>query len=311
MDRLGLLKTLITALDEGSLSRAAQRQGISQSAVSQQIRQLETTLGHQLLLRTASGVHATRAGATTAQHARQLLLAYEALESDLDAQSDHLSGSYRISVGTVLGRTVFGPLLLQMSQKFPDLDIAMGAEDRYVDVVREGYDLAIRAGKMGDSEGYGRKIAQLDTVLVATPAYLDKHGRPQNLADLKRLKFIRYNMENTSTAIRTGSNGLWTDTPVEVGFTASDPQVVAQALESGVGFAKIVRFLVEDQLADGSLELILPEVELEQKDVYAVYPSRNGLDKCQHAIIDGFLELVAERSGNTHAPAKRLELITA
>ena len=311
MDRLGLLKTLITALDEGSLSRAAQRQGISQSAVSQQIRQLEQSLGHQLLLRTASGVHATRAGATTAQHARQLLMGYEALEADLEAQSDRLSGTYRISVGTVLGRTIFGPLLLELMQEFPGLDIVMGSDDRYVDVVREGYDLAIRAGSMGDGAGFGRKIAQLETVLVAKPDYLNKHGRPTNAAELNRLKFIRYNLENESEFIRLKTNNLWTDAPVNVGFTASDPQLILQALEGGMGFAKIVRFLVEDRLADGSLELVLPDAELEQKEVFAVYPSRNGLDRCQQAIIDRFLAIVAERSSNAQTPVKRLELITA
>lgn len=311
MDRLGLLKTLITALDAGSLNRAAQRMGVTQSAVSQQIRQLEHSLGHQLLLRTATGVHATRAGATAAQHARQLLMAYEALEKDLDAQLDRLSGTYRISVGTILGRTVFGPLLLKMSQKYPDLHIAMGADDRYVDVVREGYDLAIRAGNMGNSEGYGRKIAQLDTVLVATPAYLNAQGRPQTIADLNRLKFIRYDMENTSTQIRVKTNGLWRDTPVHVGFTASDPQVIMQALETGVGFARTVRFLVEEQLADGRLEQVLPAVELEQKDIYAVYPTSGGLDRCQQAIIDGFLQEIAKCSSNAPTLAKRLELITA
>ncbi|MEO9651167.1 MAG: LysR family transcriptional regulator [Roseobacter sp.] len=296
MDRLGLLKTLITALDEGSLSRAGRRQGITQSAVSQQIRVLEQNLGHQLLFRTASGVHATRAGALAAQHARQLLMTYEALESDLSTHSDHLSGTYRISVGTILGRTVFGPLLLKINQKFADLNIEMGTDDRYVDVVREGYDLAIRAGKIGNQDGFGRKIAQLDTVLVATPDYLNKHGRPRTTQDLMKLKFIRYNMENTSSQITVKSSGFWTDTHVKLGFAASDPQVVMQALESGAGFAKVVRFLVEDKLADGSLEQILPDVELEPKEIFAVYPVRNGPDQCRQAVIDGFLDIVAKRS---------------
>lgn len=292
MDRLRLLKTLITALDEGSLSRAAQQQGITQSAVSQQIRQLEQTLGHQLLLRTASGVRATQVGAIAAQHARSLLQGYDTLERDLETVSNRLSGRYRISVGTIFGPTLFGPLLLEMSQKFPDLDISMGSEDRYVDVIREGYDLAIRAGHLGDKDGYGRKIAQLETVLVATPKYLDAQGRPNTLNDLTQLKFIHCNLENTRDKIRAKIGGVWTEAPITSGFAASDPQVVMQALESSIGFAKIIRFLIEDKLADGTLEQILPEVELEQKDVFAIYPSRNGLDQCQTAIIDGFLHKV-------------------
>ncbi len=311
MDRLGLLNTLITALDAGSLSRAAKRQGMTQSAVSQQIQQLEQLLGQQLLLRTASGVRATRAGATAAQHARGLLAGYAALEKDLDSQSDRLSGTYRISVGTVFGRTFMGPLLLQLRQKYPDLDIVMNTDDRIVDVVRENYDLAIRAGTIGNNEGFGRKIAEFETVLLASPEYVKTHGLPQHPDDLKRLSFIRYNEEAANNMLRLTRNRLGVDAEVRVGFTASDPQLMLQALTGGMGFARVVRMIAEEEIRSGALVELLPSYTPAPKQVYAVYPSRNGLDRCQEAIISGFLDLVKAQHPNTTTTSKPLELITA
>lgn len=310
MDRLGLLQTLITALDEGSLNRAAQRQGISQSAVSQQIRQLETHFGQQLLLRTATGVHATRAGATAAQHARQLLMGYAALEADLEQQSDRLSGTYRISVGTVLGRSVMGPLLLQMKHSYPELDIVMSMEDRIVDVVRENFDLALRAGTMGDSDGFCRKIAELETVLVAAPDYVRTHGTPTHPNDLQDLKFIRYNDESSDNLLRLSHKNLSLDVPVTAGFTSSDPQLTIQALKGGMGFARVVRIIADDHLTDGSLVQILPGYTPKPKYVYAVYPSPNGLDRSQQAIVDGFLAAIAGAL-SAKTTGQHLELITA
>ncbi len=311
MDRLGLLNTLLVALDAGSLSRAAQRLNVSQSAVSQQIRALEHCLNQQLLLRTATGVQATRAGATAAQHARQLLAAYEVMKHDLEEQSERLAGTYRISAGTVLGRAVLGPLLLQLNQAHPDLNIIMRMEDRYVDVVRENYDLAIRAGNLGDSDGYGRKIAELDTVLVASPALLNRQGRPQTPDDLRHLKFIRYNEELSDNILRLHRGKLTVDVPLDVGFTAGDSELILQALLAGVGYTRTVRMLVADQLADGSLKELLPSYRPCPKHVFAVYPSPKRLDICQHAIIDGFVECIAAQKTQPANTSNPLQLITA
>ncbi|QAX29908.1 LysR family transcriptional regulator [Leisingera sp. NJS204] len=286
MDRFTLLETFTIALDEGSLNRAAQRRGISQSAVSQQIKQLETLTGQQLLHRTAKGIHATRAGDLVYSHAQALLSGYNRMTAELDALEGSVSGTFRISVNSFLGRSVIGPMLLELNQQHPDLNIVMRLEDRLVDVVREGYDLAIRTGRLGDTDGFGRKISTLETVLFATPEYLDRETRPQKPEDLQRLKFIQHHEDQTRGFFPLRRGGQEFPAPVRVGFTADDPDLIMRAVSSGTGYTRAPRFMIEAQLASGEYELVLPDYEAPLKEVFAVYPSRRTPDRRRDLTIE-------------------------
>lgn len=285
MDRLALLETFAVALDEGSLNRAAQRRGMTQSAVSQQIKQLENLMGQQLLHRTARGVRATRAGDVLFTHAQDLLSGFDRMMAEMDGLEHSVAGTFRISVNTFLGRGVIGPLLLELDQSYPDLDIVMRLEDRLVDVVRENYDLAIRTGKLGNTDGVGRKIAALETVLFATPAYLDSAGRPQTPDDLKRLKFIQLYEDQTKGFFPLIHAGEEYMAPVRVGFTADDPGLVMQAVHKGSGFTRAPRFFVQERLLDGTYEEVLPTFDAPDKDVFAVYPSRHSTDRRRDLVV--------------------------
>ncbi|MGR3759164.1 LysR family transcriptional regulator [Roseobacteraceae bacterium NS-SX3] len=305
MDRLALLETFAVALDEGSLNRAAQRRGLTQSAVSQQIKQLETLLGQQLLHRTAKGVRATRAGDLVFTHAQDLLSGYDRLTAEVGALDNSVSGTFRVSVNMFLGRGVVGPMLLELDQDYPDLNIVMRLEDRLVDVVRENYDLAIRTGRLGDTDGVGRKIAALETVLIAAPAYLDAAGRPESPEDLKRLKFIQHHEDQTKGFFPLTRGGKEFLAPVRVGFTADDPGLIMQAVSSGSGYTRVPRFFVEEQLADGTYETVLPDYKAPDKEVFAVYPSRHSLDRRRDLIIGSLTARLAElhRAAAAGSPA--------
>lgn len=302
MDRLALLETFAVALDEGSLNRAAQRRGMTQSAVSQQIKQLETLMGQQLLHRTARGVRATRAGDVLFTHAQDLLSGFDRMMAEMDGLEHTVAGTFRISVNTFLGRGVIGPLLLELDQTYPDLDIVMRLEDRLVDVVRENYDLAIRTGKLGNTDGVGRKIAALETVLFATPAYLDSAGRPQSPDDLKRLKFIQLYEDQTKGFFPLTRAGQEYMAPVRVGFTADDPALVMQAVSKGSGYTRAPRFFVQELLQDGTYEEVLPTFGAPDKDVFAVYPSRHSADRRRDLVVSE----VSDRLQQLH---QRLEVL--
>lgn len=302
MDRMALLETFAMALDEGSLNRAAQRRGMTQSAVSQQIKQLETLLGQQLLHRTARGVRPTRAGDLVFTHAQELLCGYDRLLADLGALENSVSGTFRISVNTFLGRSVIGPMLLDLDRAYPDLDIVMRIEDRLVDVVRENYDLAIRTGRLGDTDGVGRKIAALETVLFATPDYLDQAGRPDCPEDLKRLKFIQHHEDQTKGYFALTRDGAEHLAPVRVGFTADDPDMIIRAVATGAGYTRAPRFFVETYLRDGTYEQVLPAYAAPDKDVFAVYPSRHSTDRRRDLIIEGAAERLSQIHRNPAAP---------
>ncbi|ABF64211.1 transcriptional regulator, LysR family [Ruegeria sp. TM1040] len=287
MDRLSLLETLIVALDEGSLNRAAARKSMTQSAVSQHIKQLETLMGHQLLHRTAQGVRATRSGELVYTHAQRLLGNFDRMTAELDQLQDSLSGDFRISVNSFLGRHLIGHMLVELDQSHDDLNIILRVEDRLVDVVRENYDLAIRTGRLGETDGVGRRIATMETVLLATPAYLDQMGRPESPEDLKRLKYIQHHEDQTNGFFPLSRGGEQVLAPIRVGFTADDPDLIRHAVTNGTGYTRMPLFFVKEMLDAGEYERVLPDWDAPDKDVFAVYPSRHGVDRRRELVIEG------------------------
>ncbi len=290
MDRLGLLESFVIALDEGSLNRAAQRRGISQPAMSLQIKQLETLLGHELLHRSSTGVKPTRAGQLIYTQAQALLSGYDRMCAELSALEESVSGTFRISTSTFFGRIILGPVLLEINQAYPDLNIVMKLEDRLIDVVRENVDLAVRSGTLGDMDGAARKIAQMETVLFATPSYLDQTGRPKVPEDLKRLKFIQHHEDQTGGFFPLMLEGVEYQAPVHVGFTADDPDLIIRAVTNHTGYARAPRLFLDEALWDGRFEEVLPSYQPPHKDIYAVYPSRHSYDKRHEVVITALLE---------------------
>lgn len=311
MDRLGLLKTFATAVEEGSLNRAAQRCDITQSAVSQQIKQLEALLGQQLLHRTSKGVRATRAGELVYPHTQKLLGGFHELEAELTGLNETIAGTLRLSVSNALGRSVVGPLLIDLNKSHPELNIVMRLEDRLVDVVRENFDLAIRTGQLGDTDGIGRKIASLETVLFATPAYLNQTGRPETPDDLINLKIVRHNEDQAKDFLPMYRDSTEYLAPVQVGFTASDPDLIQMAVDNGTGYARIPRFLIKDRLADGTYEAVLPQYRSTDKPVFAVYPSRHAACRRQEVILNSLVSRLASLEAETNKLHSPLRVITA
>ncbi|WP_412554733.1 LysR family transcriptional regulator [Shimia sp. MIT1388] len=293
MDRMGLMETFVSALAEGSLSGAGQQRGISQSAASQQIRQLETHIGQQLLHRSPQGVSATRAGVLVQEHAQKLLERYELMLAELEALHGDVAGTIRINTGNFLGRVVFGPVLIELGKAHPDLDIVLRMEDRLVDVVREGYDLAIRAGRLGETSGFGRKIASLETVFFATPSYLDKHGRPETPDDMKRLKFIQHHEDKTAGFFDVKRDGQSFQAPIRVGFTADDPEIILKAVRTGMGYTRAARMLIQKELDEGIYEVVLPEYQAPSKDVFAISPTKTIPGSKIELVINAFVDKLA------------------
>ncbi|MFY0619389.1 LysR family transcriptional regulator [Shimia sp.] len=294
MDRLGLLETFVSALNEGSLSAAGQRRGISQSAASQQIRQLEIHFGQQLLHRSPQGVTATRAGVLVSEHAQRLLERHDLMMAELEALHKDVAGTIRISAGHFLGRAIFGPVLVELDKAHADLDIVMRSEDRLVDVVREGYDLAIRAGSMGETSGYGRKIASLETVFFASPAYLDQHGRPNKPEDLLCLKFIQHREDKTLGYFPITQEGVEFQAPIRVGFTADDPHVILNAVRTGAGYTRVPRMLIQDELEAGVFEVMLTDYVAPPKDLFAITPTRLIAGSKVELVINAFVAKLNE-----------------
>lgn len=299
------METFVSALAEGSLSGAGQQRGISQSAASQQIRQFETHIGKQLLHRSPQGVSATRAGVLVQEHAKKILERYELMLAELEALDGDVAGTIRINTGNFLGRVVFGPVLLELGKAHGDLDIVLRMEDRLVDVVREGYDLAIRAGRLGETSGFGRKIASLETVFFATPSYLDKYGRPEKPEDMKRLKLIQHHEDKSAGFFEVKRDGQFYQAPIRVGFTADDPEIILKAVRTGMGYSRAARMLIQKELEDGTYEVVLPAFKIPSKDVFAISPTKTIPGSKIELVINAFVDkLVDLRSQPEINPAE-------
>ncbi|WP_282077023.1 LysR family transcriptional regulator [Epibacterium ulvae] len=285
MDRLNLLETLVTAVDQGSLNRAAQQLGLSQPAVSQHIKHLEHLFGQPLLNRSATGVQPTRAGTLAVSHARDLLKGFATLETELTPQADNFTGNFRVSVGNMLGRVILAPLLIEMGQCYPDLNIIVRMDDRCVDVVAERFDLAIRAGGLGPTSGYGRKIGALQTVLVAAPSYLAQAGHPSCPDDLRTMKYVQYGENTHSNVLKLNDGETWRTIDITTGFTVDDPQMLLDVMATGIGFTHMPLLLAEPEICAGKLAIILPQFQTQDKSIYAVHPTPSGYDPVQSEIL--------------------------
>lgn len=300
MDRLTAFQTFVEAVDSGSLNRASKRVNISQSAASQQIQALERFFGEELLQRSTSGVRATEVGQVVYARAQEILGNYNGLLEDLDSRSDRVQGAVRISMGSYLGRLTTGPALIALNRRYPDLEPVIRLEDRHVDILQEPYDLLLRTGKLGNGGGVARKIASIDTVLFATPEYLERHGQPERPEDLQSLRFLQFNDDPSASLLPIRSDdGGWKEFKVPVGFTVGSSDLILRAVEDGMGFARAPVPVVADALLRGDIVRVLPHHQIASKDMYLIYRSKQALTHTLRTVARSLWAALGETEGVT------------
>lgn len=262
------LRSLVAAVEQGSISAAAKHLSVTQPAVSQKLAQLEGALGQSLLIRSRRGVVATQAGALVLTHARRVLAELSAMQSGLQVLRGAVSGRLRLTVNVLFGQTIMGPMLTALHQRYPDLHIEMVASDALLDLDRDNVDVAIRSGRMGDCAGFVQRIGWMGGVLIATPTYLDAVGRPSGPDDLARLSYIQYreDPEEAEVALVHGTAPL--KARVSPDFSAQHPELLLHAVLGGIGFAKAPRYHVAERIRKGVLEEVLPGYAPAPKPIY-------------------------------------------
>ena len=275
MDKLRSFKSFIAAVQTGSLSAAARQQEITQPAISQQISALETSYATQLLHRTRNGVKPTEAGDLFFRRAKAIVREHQELEEDLLHLSDGVAGQLKVSTSLGFSQFIMLDVLKDLRIDYPELKIIIAPEDRVIDLVTEQFDLAVRAGTLGEENAIGRRIGELSAVHVAAPAYLDEHGRPEEPDQLQQLNYIQYRADDDviATPLQNGQELL--QAPIKSNLTAQLPDLVFQALYSNMGYAKAPYFMVSDAVERGELEIVLPGWQPPSKDLFLVYPHRH------------------------------------
>ncbi|MCL1122171.1 LysR substrate-binding domain-containing protein [Shewanella seohaensis] len=293
MDHFSALPIFVTVVECGSFSAAGQKLGLSKSAISKRITQLEQHLGIQLLQRTTRSLSLTDAGARYFEYIRPaVLLTQEGLDAISELQQTP-KGNLRISVPMVFGRLYIAPLIAEFLKRYPDIQLQMQMDDKTTDLIAGGFDLAIRIGELPDSNLIARKIAPCLSVICASPAYLAQHGLPivPNELTQHNCLFYSYFQDGVEWSFHS-PNGMQRIQP-KGNYQVNNSDAIHRACLDGLGIANLPRFIVEPDLQAGRLQTILTDFPLPEHGIYAVYPQRKYLPTKVTVLIEFLMEKLA------------------
>jgi DNA-binding transcriptional LysR family regulator len=270
MTGLDEMRAFVEVVESGGINRAALRLGLSKSIVSRRIAALEQDLGVQLLARSTRGAVPTEAGEEFRQRAARVLAELAAAREAVSGKAGEVTGRLRVTAPQVLGHSVVAPVLADLALAHPRLQIDAVFTDRVVDLVTEGFDLAIRIGIPRGASLIRRKIAPIRAVLVASPAYLARAGVPQDPLDLGRHDCIAY-AGGGDWRFRLG--GGWV--PVRPGgrLRTDSGETIVQWAGAGLGIGNVPGYLVRKDLESGALVQVLPDVPQPEIGVYTLRPN--------------------------------------
>jgi DNA-binding transcriptional LysR family regulator len=272
-----------------SMSGAGREMGLSPAVVSKRLKRLEERLGTRLLQRTTRQVALTEAGQGYYERVLAILASVEEADAFVARRSETARGPLKISAPTTFGRLHVAPHLGRFLDAHPELTITLNLSDAFVDVVAEGYDVALRIAALQDSSMVARRLAPNHRFLVATPGYLERHGAPQTLADLARHNALTAAPQDSwrlvgpegPVAVRGGGN-----------VQTNSSEVVREACLAGLGVALRSTWDVGPELQAGRLRRVLPAYRGDpQVGLYAVYPTRRFLPHKVRVFIDFLVEL--------------------
>ena len=291
MDRLAEMEAFVHVVDLGGFTDAARKMGVSKSAVSKHVAALEARLAVRLLNRTTRRVSPTEIG--LAYYDRAKLVLKDATEADdmVTAMQATPRGTLRISVPVSFGVTEVSDAVAGFLCAYPDVDIHMVLDDRFVELVAEGFDMAIRIGRLEDSSLRARKLAEARSVLVASPDYLKRMGTPQTIEDLADHTLLHYSNLSTGNYWRLRTRA-GEERQIRVGgrLTANNGQSLLKAAEAGLGISLVPSFILRDSIAAGrSVELLHGQTS-EPLGIYAVYPAGRFTQPKLRAFIDFLAE---------------------
>ncbi len=273
MDRLAALDIFVRVVDTGSFSAAARQQGIGQPAVSKAVVQLEAWLGVSLLLRSTRKVVPTEAGRVFYERAKRTIDEADEAVTAARGSASGLTGKLRVSTSICFGKLHVIPRLSEFLDEHPELELELVLDDRHVDLINEGIDVAMRMGPMPDSNATARRIAEGRRVVVATPAYLQRHGVPTSPGDLSRHKSIIYsgNAGWDTWTFRKAAEAVTVVLQGQLKVTAAEGLREAVIRDLGLGIASEWNFWPE--LKSGKVVAILEDWALPATNLSAVYPT--------------------------------------
>lgn len=294
MDKLTSMQVFCRVASCGNFSHAARELGISPAMVTKHIAALEDLLSIRLLNRTTRKVSMTEAGESYLRLCQNLLSDIEEGEASLSQLSHHPSGTLKLTAPIDFGVLRLAPAIANYLNRFPDVRIDINYQDRKVNLVEEGFDLAIRIGALPDSSLVAVPLMKHHLVCCASPAYLEQYGQPQHPTELRQHNCLTYSYSSTNNEWHFRNAEESCAIKVSGRLNANNGRAMVAAATLGVGIILKPQFMVQDYIATGELVPILEDYEQSHSDVFAVYPHRRFLPAKMRSFIDYLKEYFAE-----------------
>jgi DNA-binding transcriptional LysR family regulator len=296
MDRLGALNAFCRVVEAGGFSAAAAELNISHTVMSKQVRQLEALLGAQLLNRTTRRLAPTEAGQAYYERARRIL--EDLQEADLAVTQHHAApkGTLRVNAPMAFGTLDVALWLPRFMARYPELKVDLVCNDRLVDLIEEGFDVALRlAHDLPDSSLMAKRLASSKMLLVASPAYLEQHGTPQIPQDLAKHNCLTYTLvPRPNEWLFNMRDGSVETVTVRGSLQSNTSLALREAALAGVGVTASTSFIVHDDVARGDLVPVLSDFMARARELYALYPHNRHLSPKVRAFIDFASEVYRE-----------------
>lgn len=296
MNELEEIRSFVHLVDAGSATRAAELRGLATSAISRRMKDLETRLGVQLVKRTTRTMSLTDEGRLFYDRCVRLLAELAEAEAEVTQQNTHLSGKLKVAAPLSFGVKHFAPSIAEFMQLHPDIDVELDLSDRRVDLVEEGFDLAIRIGELADSSLMARKVASCRHVVCASPEYFSKYGLPERPVDLEGMHGLCYaNLPNPTLWQYRDNDGNKSAVKVKPRLLATNGDALKEAAIAGVGVLCEPSFIVHRAIDEGKLYPVLIDYRWYNMGIYAVYPSTRHLSVRVRTLIDFLSKLFGEK----------------
>lgn len=294
MGQLEDMAMFVRIVEAGSITKAAEQLNIAKSAVSRRLKELETRLGSQLISRTTRQSNLTQAGEHYYQQVNNILSAVDTLNEQTSGAPTRIEGTLKMTAPLSFGLMHLNDVIDEYANQHPNLHFELDFSDRHIDLIEEGYELAIRIRELQDSSYQAKRLALIRYSLCASPDYLSRMGTPETLADLENHEFLQYGLGKTSSLELTDEEGKKHNHTIHAKIKATNGEFLVDLAVKGHGITFIPTFIAYQKLARGELMPILQQYQLPTLNAYAVYPKNRFLSqRCRYLI-----DFIAERFGD-------------
>lgn len=288
------MRAFVRTVEAGSLTAAAEQLDVAKSAISRRLAELERRLGVRLLTRTTRRMVLTDAGETYYEHAREVLAAAAAADAAVQAAAAGLAGRIRLAAPLSFGLRHLGPALRDFACEHPGIEFDLDLNDRQVDLIAEGFDLAIRIARLRDSQLAARRLTPIRRLVLASPAWWDSHGLPADPGDLAHHQALEYTNAPQSGWRYVGPDGQRGTVQVPPRLRANNGDVLIDFAAAGLGVILQPTFIACDAIEQGRLRPALTDYDWQGLEAWAVYPATRFLPERVRVLVD----FLAERFGD-------------